>query len=152
MTFCFWHVVFGEAEMHQLMENSFTYCEEEVRKLITVLLSQQRTFTKTLQTAAYTNLPQIAAQDAVGLHKIMRESKQRKIMPWLQLTKEQAASKRDKDSNQSKMKVLDVKIVQQVFKRINRAEVLESTIVLDGTGKNQLDQDSDEVIAILNGE
>ena len=117
-----------------------------------MLLSQQRTFTKTLQTAAYTNLPQIAAQDAVGLHKIMRESKQRKIMPWLQLTKEQAASKRDKDSNQSKMKVLDVKIVQQVFKRINRAEVLESTIVLDGSGKNQLDQDSDEVMAILNGE
>ena len=50
------------------------------------------------------------------------------------------------------MKVLDVKIVQQVFRRINRAEVLESTVVLDGTGKNQLDQDSDEVIAILNGE
>lgn len=73
-------------------------------------------------------------------------------MPWLQLTREQAASKRDRDSGQNKMKVLDVKIVQQVFRRINRAEVLESTILLDGTGKNQLDQDSDEVIAILNGE
>ena len=40
MVFYLWLVVFGETEMHQLMENSFTYCEEEVRKHITVLLSQ----------------------------------------------------------------------------------------------------------------
>ena len=78
----------------------------------------------------------------------MRESKQRKIMPWLQMTKD-GKNKRDKESSQNKMKILDVKIVQQVFKR---NDILESTTVFDGTGKVQLDQNSDEVLAILNAD
>jgi len=39
-----------------------------------------------------------------------------------------------------------------VFKRIDGAEILECTKVFDGTGKNQLDQNSDEVLAILNAD
>ena len=50
------------------------------------------------------------------------------------------------DSNMlNKMKVLDVKIIQQRFKRIDGAELEQSRKVYDGTGKKQLDENSEEV-------
>ena len=52
-------------------------------------------------------------------------------------------------SHASKMKVLDVKIVQQRFKRIDGAEIEQSRKVYDGTGKKQLDEDNEEVAALL---
>ena len=50
------------------------------------------------------------------------------------------------DSNMlNKMKVLDVKIIQQRFRRIDGAELEQSRKVYDGTGKKQLDENSEEV-------
>ena len=53
------------------------------------------------------------------------------------------------DQAMNKLKILDVKIVQQSYKRVQGAEVLNSTRVFDGTGKKELDQANEEVAALL---
>jgi len=114
-----------------------------------LILAQQKQLSQTLKLAANENLPQQAAQEAVGLNKVTREHKQRKIRPWLALNNSQTFVKRDKDCSLSKVKVLDVKILQQVYRRSHGLEILESTRVFDGTGKKELDQNLPSVVELL---
>ena len=53
------------------------------------------------------------------------------------------------DTAMNKLKVLDVKIVQQIYKVIDRQQILQHTRVFDGTGKKQIDENSDEIAALL---
>ena len=49
----------------------------------------------------------------------------------------------------SKLKVLDVKIIQQLYKRIEGAEILQQTRVFDGTGKIPQDEHNEEIAQLL---
>ena len=44
------------------------------------------------------------------------------------------------DPNMRKIKILDVKIIQQLYRRENGVEILDQTRVFDGTGKIPLDE------------
>ena len=49
----------------------------------------------------------------------------------------------------NKLKILDVKIVQQLYKRIDEAYILENTRVFDGTGKIPQDEQSEEIAKLI---
>ena len=63
-------LVFGESQISDLLEKCFNYNEDDVRKLILLTLAQQKNLGKTLQQAAFSNLPQQAANNGIGQHEI----------------------------------------------------------------------------------
>ena len=50
----------------------------------------------------------------------------------------------------NKLKILDVKIVQQLYKRIEEAYLLQQTKVFDGTGKIPQDEHNEEIAQLIN--
>ena len=96
-------------------------------------------------------MPQQAANQGVGQHEIQREFKRRKLTPWLYggSPPAQLVSKKAQDAGMSKLKVLDVKIIQQLYKRIEGAEILQQTRVFDGTGKIPQDEHNEEIAQLL---
>ena len=49
----------------------------------------------------------------------------------------------------NKLKILDVKIVQQLYKRIDEAYILQNTRVFDGTGKIPQDEQNEEIAKLI---
>ena len=105
--------------------------------------------TRTIKCAAFSNLPQQTASSGVATLEQRREQKRRKITPWLSMDGRQGSPSKAQDPNLSKMKVLDVKVIQQLYKRISGAEILQSTKVFDGTGKKPQDENSEAVLQLL---
>ena len=105
--------VFGEPQIEDLLQKCFNYNEEDVRKLITLTLAKQKTTQKTLQSAAFSNLPQQSAEQGIGNHEMAREFKRRKVHSWIHYRHGTVGNqKKYTDANLEKLRVLDVKIVQ----------------------------------------